>query len=272
MAGAALDHPGGPDLFRSPPRPIHSPSRATTSSLMRLDGRLNLRGPDSRTMPYLLVGLMAGHSTTTGTPPDQLVRGAPSLGLGALINLRNQRAYLRLQIRDTFFRQRDAKEFDNDFTPDGRAALGVRRQASATPTWTGARVARPVPGHGDRRQGQRRGMSLDGDGDGVYDGLTSVPTRRRAARWTRTDARSTATATGLRRRGSVPRHTEGRVGGREGLSQRHRSRRCFHTHRSVSRHAGRAARWTPRVARSTATATGSATASTSVRTRRRGSR
>jgi outer membrane protein OmpA-like peptidoglycan-associated protein len=140
-----------------------------------LDGRLNLRGPDSRTMPYLLVGLMAGHSTTTGTPPDQLVRGAPSLGLGALINLRNQRAYLRLQIRDTFFRQRDAKEFDNDFTL--MAGLhwvfggkerdtdldGVREWLDQCPgTAIGAKV-------------NAAGCPLDGDGDGVYDGLDKCP-------------------------------------------------------------------------------------------------
>src|SRR5262245_47981328 len=85
------------------------PEQDHNFSAYGVDGRLNRRGPDSRIMPFLLVGLAAGQSHTSGSPPDKLVRGTPSLGLGTLVNLGNQRAYLRLQIRDSFFRQRDAK-------------------------------------------------------------------------------------------------------------------------------------------------------------------
>src|SRR5262245_16522911 len=79
-----------------------------------LDMRFNMRSAEDRVVPYVLVGLASATSSSTGTPPDDLNRGAPSPGLGALINLGNQRAFLRVQARDLFFRDRNAKEFSND--------------------------------------------------------------------------------------------------------------------------------------------------------------
>src|SRR5262245_41574662 len=69
-----------------------------------VDFRVNVVPPENRVVPYVMYGLANGRSSTTGTPPDVLERGTPSLAAGALINLlNNQRAYLRIQIRDSFF-------------------------------------------------------------------------------------------------------------------------------------------------------------------------
>jgi outer membrane protein OmpA-like peptidoglycan-associated protein len=136
-----------------------------------VDMRVNIRSADNRVVPYVLYGLAAGKSSTTGTPPDDLTRGTPSLGAGALINLRNQRSYLRIQIRDSFFRQRDAKESDNDFVVTAGLHWifggkekdtdldGVREWLDACPgTPIGAKV-------------NAQGCSLDADRDSVADGL-----------------------------------------------------------------------------------------------------
>ncbi len=140
-----------------------------------LDFRVNIRPGDERVVPYVLYGLADGRSTTTGTPPDQLERGAPSLGAGALINFRGERTYLRLQIRDTFFRPRGAKEFDNDvavtvglhWVLGGKEKDtdldGVREWLDQCPgTVIGAKV-------------DAKGCPIDSDGDGVPDGIDQCP-------------------------------------------------------------------------------------------------
>jgi outer membrane protein OmpA-like peptidoglycan-associated protein len=78
-----------------------------------LDMRFNLRPPESRAVPFLLAGAGYGMSHTLGHPPDKLERGAASVGLGVLVHALHPRTYLRVQVRDVLFRERDAKEFSN---------------------------------------------------------------------------------------------------------------------------------------------------------------
>src|SRR5262245_43673738 len=78
-----------------------------------LDLRWNFRSAESRVVPYLTTGIGLGKDHTTGHPPEKLERGAPSLGLGALFNLHDQRTYLQLQVRDVMFRERESQEFSN---------------------------------------------------------------------------------------------------------------------------------------------------------------
>jgi len=166
-----------------------------------LDLRLNLRPAEDRVVPFVLMGLASTTHSTTGHLPDDLNRGSPSLGLGTLVNFLNQRTYLRFQVRDAMFRDRDAKEFSNNFAlsaglhyviggkPKDSDLDGVREwldQCPATPL--GARVdARGCPNDADRDSVldgldkcentpagctiDPNGCPSDGDGDGVCDGL-----------------------------------------------------------------------------------------------------
>jgi outer membrane protein OmpA-like peptidoglycan-associated protein len=137
-----------------------------------LDARWNLRPADGRIVPFLLTGVGYGLSHTTGTPPEKLERGAGNLGLGVLWTLgASQRTYLRLQVRDYFFRERDALEFSNHFA----ATLGL------TYLWRGKERDQDLDGVRDwldqcantpiGAQVDKTGCPLDGDGDGVFDGL-----------------------------------------------------------------------------------------------------
>lgn len=166
-----------------------------------LDLRWNLRPPESRAVPYFLTGIGYGASHTLGHPPEKLERGAASLGLGVLINLVNPRTSLRLQVRDAFFRERDAKEFSNHFavTAGLHYALfgkfrdqdldGVRDWLDRCPdTPIGAAVdAHGCPSDADRDsvadgvdkcpntpagcKVDATGCPIDGDSDGVCDGV-----------------------------------------------------------------------------------------------------
>ena len=140
-----------------------------------LDLRLNVRPAESKVVPYLIYGLASGTSKTSGTPPDKLQRGAPSLGAGALIHFRDQRTYLRLQIRDTFFRQRGAKEFDDDFV----VTLGLHRLFGGKEKDTDLDGVREwldqCPGTPIGAKVDARGCPLDSDRDGVFDGLDQCP-------------------------------------------------------------------------------------------------
>jgi outer membrane protein OmpA-like peptidoglycan-associated protein len=77
-----------------------------------LDGRFNLRPAEGRVVPYFLAGWGYGRSTITGAIPEELERGAPSLGAGLLYNLMgNSRLYARIQVRDVMLRDRNSFEF-----------------------------------------------------------------------------------------------------------------------------------------------------------------
>jgi outer membrane protein OmpA-like peptidoglycan-associated protein len=137
-----------------------------------LDLRLNLRPGESQVVPYVLAGGGYATSSTLGHPPTKLGRGYGTIGLGLLRSLRgSQRAYLRLQVRDIFFRERDAEEFCNDlgvsvglhYIYGGKShdsdLDGVRNWVDKCPnTPIGAKV-------------DATGCPLDSDGDKVFDGL-----------------------------------------------------------------------------------------------------
>ena len=67
-----------------------APEQKFDFSQYGLDMRMNMRPADSRVVPYVLFGIADGASKTTGTLPDKLERGAPSIGLGALIIYRHR--------------------------------------------------------------------------------------------------------------------------------------------------------------------------------------
>jgi OOP family OmpA-OmpF porin len=171
-----------------------------------VDARMNMRPGDNKVVPYALVGFGAGSSQTTGKPPDNLTRGIGALGLGVLINLRgNQWAYVRLQARDTYFKERDSKEFSQNMALTlglhwifgGKVKDsdldGVREWLDQCPnTPIGAKVDANGCPHDSDGDGvpdgidkcpntpkgcpvDRAGCSTDSDGDGVCDGLDKCP-------------------------------------------------------------------------------------------------
>jgi len=170
------------------------------------DLRWNLRPADERLVPFLLGGVGYGLSSTIGgPPPDKLSRGAPSIGAGALVNLGNQRRYLRFQVRDVMFREREQTEFSNHIAITAGLQLvfggkekdldldGVRDWLDKCPnTPVGATVdatgcPKDSDGDGvldgldkcaDTPHGCKidsKGCPLDADGDGVCDGIDTCP-------------------------------------------------------------------------------------------------
>jgi outer membrane protein OmpA-like peptidoglycan-associated protein len=140
-------------------------------SFFGADLRWNLRPAESRVVPFLLTGMAIGRSHAAGHPPDQLERGSPSLGLGVLFNVYNPRTYVRLQVRDQMFRERDAREFSNHLAITAGVQLvllgrqrdqdldGVRDWLDRCPnTPIGAAVG-------------RNGCPSDADRDSIFDGI-----------------------------------------------------------------------------------------------------
>ena len=138
-----------------------------------LDLRLNLRPADSKVLPFVLVGAGYFSSHGPGNPPD-IARGAGSVGLGMLYNLRgNQRTYVRFQARDFMFREAGALEFSNHFAP----TLGLQYIWRGKPRDSDRDGVRdwldtcPLTPFGARVNAT--GCPLDSDGDKVLDGLDS---------------------------------------------------------------------------------------------------
>ena len=137
-----------------------------------LDLRLNLRPAEGRVVPYVLLGGGYASSHTSGHPPDKLERGSGSAGLGLLHSLRGSpRTYLRIQVRDFFFRERDALEFSNHFA----ASLGLHYVWGGKPRdgdldgvrdWYDKCPATPIGAKVDAT-----GCPRDADGDQVFEGL-----------------------------------------------------------------------------------------------------
>jgi outer membrane protein OmpA-like peptidoglycan-associated protein len=140
-------------------------------SAFGLGMRWNLRPAEGKAVPFVVGGFNYGKTHGGPVPPDQLERGAPDLGAGLLLNVRGERTYVRLEVRDVMFRERDAKEFSNHFA--ARAGLqwvyggkskdqdldGVRDGLDECPdTPIGATV-------------NAKGCPSDSDGDKVLDGL-----------------------------------------------------------------------------------------------------
>jgi len=175
------------------------------------DLRWNLRPAEGRVVPYLITGMAYATSHAIGLDPAKLERGAPSLGAGVLLNVRDQRTYLRIQVRDVMFRERNALEFSNHvaataglhFVWGGKVRDqdldGVRDWLDQCPnTPIGAKVdARGCPVDSDRDsvydgidkcegtpfgcKVDRSGCPLDADGDGVCDGLDQCADTPRGA-------------------------------------------------------------------------------------------
>ncbi|MEK7824090.1 MAG: OmpA family protein [Candidatus Eisenbacteria bacterium] len=156
----------GPSKADSLPRQEHNFYSAG------LDLRMNLRPAEGKVVPYFLAGGGYSRSATGGHPPAKLERGSASLGLGMLYSLMgNQRTYLRLQVRDVFFRERDAVEFSNHFA----VSVGLHYVYGGKPRdsdldrvrdWLDRCPATPIGARVDAT-----GCPLDTDGDKVFDGL-----------------------------------------------------------------------------------------------------
>jgi len=139
------------------------------------DLRWNLRSAESRAVPYVLTGLGVASSNLTGGNPENLWRGSGSLGLGMLVNVANPRTYVRLQVRDAFFRERDALEFSNHFvvTAGVHFLFGGRIKdvdRDGVPDWKDHCPGTPIGATVDAS-----GCPHDADQDSVLDGLDQCP-------------------------------------------------------------------------------------------------
>lgn len=177
------------------------PGQDHNFSYSGLDLRWNIRPASSKTVPFILTGYGYGVSNTTGHEPDKLDRGALSLGLGVLQNVYNPRTYVRVQVRDVFFRDRDEFAFSNQIAATAGVHMvlmghyededrdGVRDWIDDSPaTPIGAKVdASGRPDDPDRDSVftgidqcpdtpagcvvDVKGCPIDTDGDGVCDGI-----------------------------------------------------------------------------------------------------
>jgi len=150
-------------------------------SVVGLDARFNLRPAYSRSVPFLLAGLGYGLDHFENDDPAKLERGAPSLGAGVLINVLNQRTYLRLQARDIMFRPRDSDEFSNRFalTAGLQVNLGgkeVDQDLDGVRDWLDKCANTPIGATVDDA-----GCPMDSDADSVFDGIDKCPGTPRGA-------------------------------------------------------------------------------------------
>ena len=151
----------------------HPDDRDAWFSTLGADARFALRDPGSRIVPFVLGGIAYARSRLfDASGVDDLDRGAPSVAIGTLVNVAdNQRLYLRLQVRDTWFKDRNQGSMSNDISPTvgltwvfgGKSrdsdSDGIRDWLDKCPeTPLGAKV-------------DANGCPIDSDGDGVFDGL-----------------------------------------------------------------------------------------------------
>jgi outer membrane protein OmpA-like peptidoglycan-associated protein len=146
------------------------------------DLRWSLRDPSEWVTPYLLTGFGYGrmHDKDLSVIAQ---RGAPSAGLGLIFNLPGQeRAALRLQVRDVMMRDVNATSFSNHIVMTAALQLsfrgkskdqdldGVRNGLDQCPnTPIGAKV-------------DAKGCPVDTDTDGVFDGLDKCEGTPKGAR------------------------------------------------------------------------------------------
>ena len=163
-----------------------------------LDARWNLRPADGRIVPFLLTGLGYGLSHTTGLPPEKLERGAGNVGLGVLWTLgASQRTYLRLQVRDHFFRERGSQEFSNHVAVTLGLAYRWRgkerdQDLDGVRDWLDKCQNTPIGAKVDKT-----GCPLDGDGDGVFDGLDKCPDTPKGCKADKTGCQTDADGDGV---------------------------------------------------------------------------
>jgi outer membrane protein OmpA-like peptidoglycan-associated protein len=166
LEGYALFAPSQVDMAGEPEAKFNS---------FGLDLRLNVRSGENKVVPYLLGGMGYARSAITVAPV--LERGAPSVGAGVLFNnlFDKPRWAIRAQVRDLFFRDRDAQEFSNNMS----AMVGLHY------TWGGKYKDQDLDGVRDwldecpntplGAQVDARGCPHDSDGDGVPDGMDKCP-------------------------------------------------------------------------------------------------
>ena len=179
------------------------PSRQDTFPNLRhnftylgLDLRWNLRHAENPAVPFVLIGGGYGKSHTFAKPAV-LERGAGSLGLGLLYSLYSQRSYVRIQVRDVFFRERQALEFSHHWfvtaglqinfggKPRDSDLDGVRDWLDRCPeTPIGAKV-------------DARGCPSDADGDSVFDGIDKCPDTPKGCKVDRNGCSSDADGDGV---------------------------------------------------------------------------
>ena len=142
-----------------------------------LDARWGLRASDGVALPFVLTGIGYGKShweadpAVPGGASGDLARGTPTLGLGLLVNLKNQRTYLRFQARDFMFQERDQTQRFNHIalTAGVQYAFGGKPRDvdhDGVRDWLDKCPDTPI---GAKVDGN--GCPIDSDGDGVYDGL-----------------------------------------------------------------------------------------------------
>jgi outer membrane protein OmpA-like peptidoglycan-associated protein len=166
--------PGKADTF---------PGGKVNFSYAGLDLRFNLRPGESRVVPFLTAGAGVATSHDTDVEPAKLQRGAPSIGGGVLFNLASHsRHYLRVQVRDVMFRDRDLYESSNELT----ATIGLHyvfggkvkdSDLDGVRDWDDQCAQTPIGAKVDAK-----GCPLDGDGDGVFDGLDKCPDTPKGAK------------------------------------------------------------------------------------------
>ena len=144
-------------------------------SMVGLDLRWNMRPADAKTAPFRLFGGGYGLSHAGAGDPEKLERGAASLGLGLLVNAINQRAYVRFEVRDILFRERDQSEFNHDLG----ATIGLQwnlfgkvrdQDLDKVRDWLDHCPDTPIGAVVDAN-----GCPQDADGDGVLNGLDKCP-------------------------------------------------------------------------------------------------
>ena len=133
-----------------------------------LDLRMNMRPAENRVVPFLLGGFGFTRSSIEGSHLD---RGAPSLGLGVMLNMLGPRTYLRIEGRDLFFRERGMKEFGENLLWTAGLHYVWRGKAKdadldGVRDWLDRCPGTPIGATVDAK-----GCPKDSDGDGVLDGI-----------------------------------------------------------------------------------------------------
>jgi outer membrane protein OmpA-like peptidoglycan-associated protein len=160
-----------------------APSKADTGSepqhnfsMYGLDLRWNLRDADSRALPFLLAGAGYGLSHDDTANPPKLQHGAGTLGIGLLLNaLDNQRLYVRLEVRDIMFREREQSEFSHHMGATAGLQWVLRgkvkdQDLDKVRDWLDECPHTPIGAVVNAH-----GCPTDADGDGVADGIDKCP-------------------------------------------------------------------------------------------------
>ena len=157
---------------------MYAPSEADTApnpthSLLMggVDLRWNLRPAESKSTPYFFAGVGYGSSTVERGKPENLSRGAATLGMGVLLNVIGPRNYVRIEARDILFRDRGQREFSHDIA----LTIGLQRQIGGRTRdqdldrvrdWLDRCPDTPIGATVDAN-----GCPKDSDGDAVLDGI-----------------------------------------------------------------------------------------------------